>query len=288
MGAAAGIDGSYIILNVPPGTYDLCAYTVGYNKGTIKNVPVIADSTSTVNFTLTSSVLEIKPIIVTAPMKTIDRYLTTNNASKTGDQIRTMPAANLGQLLQSTPGFVKEGGLLHSRGGRQGEISYLVDGNEIKDPLGGNSPNIRALSDRFNTENYDRIYENEFLDVTANPLSTFSIDVDAASYSNIRRFINDGRLPPPDAVRIEEMINYFAYDYPQPRRNQPFSINAEVSDCPWNELHKLVVIGLQGKDIDTKNLPASNLVFLIDVSGSMACPNKLPLLKNAFFLLVDK
>lgn len=140
----------------------------------------------------------------------------------------------------------------------------------------------------FNTEGYDHITENRFLKVTDNPLSTFSIDVDAASYSNIRRFLNEGQLPPAGAVRIEEMINYFHYEYPQPGAGKPFSINTEISDCPWNKDNKLVLIGLQGKKIPTENLPASNLVFLIDVSGSMEMPNKLPLVKASMKMLVDQ
>ncbi|MBL7744980.1 MAG: von Willebrand factor type A domain-containing protein [Chitinophagaceae bacterium] len=144
------------------------------------------------------------------------------------------------------------------------------------------------LETNFNTEGYDNITENRFLRVTDNPLSTFSIDVDAASYSNVRRFINDGELPPAGAVRIEEMINYFKYDYPQPDGDKPFSINTEISDAPWNKAHKLVLIGLQGKKIPVGNLPASNLVFLIDVSGSMSSPNKLPLVKASMKMLVDQ
>lgn len=140
----------------------------------------------------------------------------------------------------------------------------------------------------YNTEGYDRIYENDFLEVTNKPLSTFSIDVDAASYSNIRRFINRNQLPPPDAVRIEEMINYFTYDYPQPKGKHPFSINTEVSTCPWQNEHRLLHIGLQGKKMDLSKMPAGNLVFLLDVSGSMDSPNKLPLLKASFRLLVKQ
>ncbi|MGZ5219959.1 MAG: YfbK domain-containing protein [Chitinophagaceae bacterium] len=140
----------------------------------------------------------------------------------------------------------------------------------------------------FNTEGYDHITENKFLKAADNPLSTFSIDVDAASYSNVRRYLNQGQLPPAGAVRIEEMINYFHYEYPQPKNEQPFSINTEISAAPWNKDHKLVLIGLQGKKIPTANLPASNLVFLIDVSGSMGTPNKLPLVKASMKMLVDQ
>jgi Ca-activated chloride channel family protein len=140
----------------------------------------------------------------------------------------------------------------------------------------------------FNTENYASVNENGFRSVRNSPLSTFSVDVDNASYSNIRRFINSGTLPPPDAVRIEEMINYFSYDYPEPRGEHPFSVSAETAVCPWNNDHLLLQIGLRGRSIDKSFLPPSNLVFLIDVSGSMNQPNKLPLLKSAFGLLVNE
>lgn len=139
-----------------------------------------------------------------------------------------------------------------------------------------------------NTEDYEGLDENTFQEATQNPLSTFSIDVDAASYSNMRRFINNGQNPPKDAVRIEEMINYFNYDYKQPTSHDPFSINTEVAQAPWNEKHQLVHIGLQGKVIPTENLPASNLVFLLDVSGSMFAQNKLPLLKSGLKMLVEQ
>lgn len=141
---------------------------------------------------------------------------------------------------------------------------------------------------QWNTEEYDGIQENIFHDARRKPLSTFSIDVDAASYSNVRRYLNNGQQPPKDAVRIEEMVNYFDYDYQQPTGEDPFSIYTEVAAAPWNTKHKLIHIGLQGKVIPTENLPASNLVFLIDVSGSMEDPNKLPLLKTSLKMLVEQ
>ncbi|RYG31540.1 MAG: hypothetical protein EOO01_35290, partial [Chitinophagaceae bacterium] len=133
----------------------------------------------------------------------------------------------------------------------------------------------------YNTEDYDNITENRFRETSVNPLSTFSVDVDRASYSNVRRYLNEGLLPPAGSVRIEELINYFHYDYPQPKGEDPFSINTELAECPWNKNNKLAMIGLQGKKIPTENLPASNLVFLIDVSGSMESENKLPLVKSS-------
>lgn len=146
----------------------------------------------------------------------------------------------------------------------------------------------KSANDEYNTEEYSNIAENGFHKVTDDPLSTFSIDVDAASYANVRRYLNSNQLPPAGAVRTEEMINYFKYQYPQPTGKDPFSINTEISDCPWNNGNKLLLIGLQGKNIPVENLPASNLVFLIDVSGSMMDETKLPLVKASMKMLTDQ
>ena len=145
-----------------------------------------------------------------------------------------------------------------------------------------------AVTANENTESYAEFIENPFESPKTAPLSTFSIDVDNASYTNIRRFINNGQTVPKDAVRIEEMVNFFKYQYPQPLDEHPFSINTEYSESPWNAKHKLLRIGLQGKNIPTDNLPASNLVFLVDVSGSMSDDNKLPLLKESMKVLVKE
>lgn len=137
-------------------------------------------------------------------------------------------------------------------------------------------------------EDYELFVENQFTSPKSEPLSTFSIDVDNASYTNVRRFINQGQKVPKDAVRVEEMMNFFKYNYAQPSSKHPFAIHTEYSDCPWNEKHKLVKIGLQGKEIDSDVLPNSNFVFLIDVSGSMSYQNKLPLLKESMKVLVNQ
>ena len=144
------------------------------------------------------------------------------------------------------------------------------------------------IYDRYaNREEYNHNAENRFKSPVKDPLSTFSIDVDAASYSNIRRFINQGEMPPKDAVRIEEMINYFNYNYPKPTGNDPVRITTEVGICPWNKTHRLVQIGLKAREIENQNLPASNFVFLIDVSGSMFGPTRLELVKSSLRLLVN-
>jgi Ca-activated chloride channel family protein len=139
-----------------------------------------------------------------------------------------------------------------------------------------------------NTENYAAIDENPFLAVAANPLSTFSIDVDRASYANVRRFIREGQRPPRDAVRIEELVNYFPYDDAEPEDGGPFAVSTQLAPAPWRPAHKLLRIALKASALDAATLPPSNLVFLIDVSGSMQPPNKLPLLKQAFGLLVNE
>lgn len=147
---------------------------------------------------------------------------------------------------------------------------------------------IEDTTHPFNTEDYSTIVENTFLPAKDNPLSTFSIDVDAASYSNVRRFINSNQIPPRDAIRIEEMINYFDYEYPQPEGSDPFSVTNEYTSCPWNTDHRMILIGLQGKNIKETEMPKGNFVFLVDVSGSMNEPDKLPLLQIALRMLVEK
>ena len=164
-----------------------------------------------------------------------------------------------------------------------GRVSgVVVNGNP------NSTQNYSRYPDDFDREGYDRIVENRFRKVADEPLSTFSIDVDGASMSNVRSILNEGHLPPHGAVRIEEMINYFHYDYPQPKDEHPFSINTEMTDCPWNTKHKLVMVGLQGIKIPMDDLPGSNLVFLIDVSGSMATPDRFPLVRQSMKLLVDQ
>jgi Ca-activated chloride channel homolog len=155
-------------------------------------------------------------------------------------------------------------------------------------PMGMTLIQDQYVISNFNTEEYDHVVENQFKDTIQNPLSTFSIDVDTASYTNIRRFITGSQLPPIDSVRIEEMINYFDYDYPQPKDEHPFSVITEISSCPWNSGNRLIHIGLQGKSLDYTHLNPCNLVFLIDSSGSMQDPNKLPLLKQSLKLLLGE
>lgn len=176
------------------------------------------------------------------------------------------------------------------------EVVVVGYGRSLKGKISGlfirrnrkSKPVINYSNPVSANESYKEINENTFKSSQLNPLSTFSIDVDKAAYSNVRRMINNGQKIPKEAVKIEEFINYFKYNYSQPTSEQPFSINTEVAETPWNKDTKIVKIGLQGKDLDKENIPKSNLVFLLDVSGSMGDSNKLPLLKSAFKLLVNQ
>ncbi|MXW66897.1 MAG: VWA domain-containing protein [Gemmatimonadales bacterium] len=187
------------------------------------------------------------------------------------------------------------------RAGRHGPVDRLPGGQPAGHPaeppfsvLRGPSSistsvrGARLAHPLFNTESYARIEENGFRRVGESPLSTFSIDVDRASYANVRRFIQSGERPPVDAVRIEEMINYFPYEWDGAAGDDPFQVLTEVWDAPWKPEHRLVRIGLKAPSVDTEDLPPSNLVFLLDVSGSMSSPDKLPLLKKAFALLTEQ
>jgi len=167
----------------------------------------------------------------------------------------------------------------------------IIRGEKSMDVQKEEDPHSGLVKDHFinpNSEDYGSFIENPFEAPKNAPLSTFSIDVDNASYTNIRRFINNGQQVPKDAVRVEEMVNFFKYQYPQPKDTHPFSINTEYSHSPWNVKHRLLRIGLQGKILPTDELPASNLVFLIDVSGSMSYDNKLPLVKQSLKILTQE
>ncbi len=186
--------------------------------------------------------------------------------------------------VSETVTVTAEAPLLNSRAAAVGGLAGRAVSSPAPWPAG---PYPYRPRGDFNTEAYDRIDENAFHTAAADPLSTFSIDVDTASYANVRRFLNSGALPPRDAVRIEELINYFRFDYARPATDAPFSVTTEIAACPWNPQHKLALVGLQARPLDADHVPARNLVFLLDVSGSMEPPDKLPLVRTAMRMLVD-
>jgi Ca-activated chloride channel homolog len=261
-GAATDINGYFKISSIPSGTYELKATYVGYSPQTIKDVKVKAFDSLFIeiklktDFTLAEiCVVESKPLI--------------EKSTNTCKVISSESIQTLGV-----------------RGGRSTELAYYFEGTNLQ--AGGYTAEFNQYhqSAPWNTEEYNTIVENEFLDAFSNPLSTFSIDVDAASYSSARRFIQAGDLPPKDAVRVEEFINYFDYDYPQPVDEHPFSVFTELGVCPWNENNYLLHVGIKGKELVDEERTNCNLVFLLDVSGSMQPENKLSLVKKAFKFLV--
>lgn len=249
--------GSFRFANVPEGRYIVRARMIGYKRNDETWVRVTAHATATLELTLLQEPIALQKTVVTgarAPL--VER--------------RSMSATS---NLAAAPANAQS----------RVETLYEVDGVRLDS---SEAWRYRVPKDR---EQYDEIVENQFIAVAADPLSTFSIDVDRASYSNVRRFITQsGQLPPRDAVRIEELVNYFPYDYAEPDGDDPLAIHTEVAPAPWKPEHQLVRIGLQARRIKTDNLPASNFVFLLDVSGSMMPDNKLPLVKAAMRLLVNQ
>ncbi len=279
-GASTDFDGNYIIKDLDPGKLDLEATFVGYITQKVEGVIVSADQVTFQELKLKQSAVSLEEVnCVDYKVPLISKDQTASGSVITSEEIRKMPSNSASRA--STVGGVYTSNKGNIRSARTYDEVVYVDGVKI-------SKKEAFFNDRdYNTESYDPIVENEFLDVLNNPLSTFSIDVDRASYSNTRRFLNSGHMPPPGAVRIEELINYFSYDYPEPGGEHPFSVNLEMTPCPWNSENQLLLVGLQGKTIRKKDVKQSNLVFLIDVSGSMDWENKLPMVKESMKILVN-
>ncbi len=249
--------GTFIISAVNVGRYTLEVESIGYRKRSV-SVKVIAGDTVRVDVALAATVERGRESVVRGGR---------SDAAEGSVSVNPLdPAAPSGASYKSNAMMAP----------LTAYQPQTVHGDVV-------TPDSTAIS----SEQYNPITENPFLVASTAPLSTFSIDVDAASYSNVRRFITDGTLPPTNAVRIEELVNYFDYAYPQPTGMDPFSITTDAAVCPWNPEHRLVLIGLQGRAAPAQDLPASNLVFLIDVSGSMSGPKKLGLVKKALRLLVN-
>ncbi len=273
LGAATNIDGNYIILNVPEGTYTIIGKYIGYKDTKIKEVIVSTNLTTEVNVKLIAEVYQMGCVEIVSEKPLINKNVTNSNTVVSPENLFFR---GINSVVSTQSGVANQNGNIHIRGGRSDNNAYYVEGMLVNDPA------------FFNTEEYNTIVENDFLESMSNPLSTFSIDVDAASYSNARRFINENTIPPRDAVRVEEFINYFDYDYPQPKDGSPFSITTEIGECPWNKDNYLVHIGIKGKELIGNEKRQSNLVFLLDVSGSMTPENKLPLVKKSMKMMIDK
>ena len=280
IGTQSDFDGNFMFRQLKPGIYELRAASVGFAPIRLSGIIVVKNETKVVNVTMNPTSIEMKEFVVKSYRNKIISQGNTAVRTINKSDYKKMARRSKKGVAQNTAGVYSSdngSGNLNIRGARAESGQYYIDGMKV---VGSQAP--------LGTENYATVTDNPYLDVISNPLSTFSIDVDKASYTNVRRFISQGYLPPADAVRIEEMVNYFSYDYPQPEGDVPFSISTEYTDCPWNPKHKLVHIGIQGKEIEMENAPSNNLVFLIDVSGSMSSDDKLGLLKTGLTLLVNQ
>jgi Ca-activated chloride channel homolog len=248
LATTSDVNGNYCFSNLTPGKYNLEISYISYTTLKVNNISLAP-----------SQKLKLNHLLDASSNVRLDEVSIKKDTNREGKRNKTENVTNAGT------------------------VSY----NMSTKALGCTSYLVQPAAD-YNTEEYHSITDNDFKEATKNPLSTMSIDVDRAAYSNVRRFITQGSLPPADAVRIEEMVNYFHYEYPQPKSNEPFSISTEYTECAWNKKHQLIHIGIQGKEIATDNLPANNLVFLIDVSGSMMSQDKLPLLKSGLQLLIEQ
>ncbi|HOY05187.1 MAG TPA: von Willebrand factor type A domain-containing protein [Saprospiraceae bacterium] len=251
-GVVADIDGHYTV-SIEPGTYDIEVNYTGYEPQKKTGVKVVEGQKNTFDFALKAGLVMSETVVTGYPSP--KSY--SQNAPVSRSDVRYVPAR------------------------RKTDFAKMYDKKEVpaeefERPPHDNSP-----------EHYATIIENQFIKPVTTPVSTFSIDVDCASYANARRFLNEGQLPPRDAVRVEEFINYFDYKYPSPRDGKPFSVYTELAKCPWSTEHQLLSIALQGREIETGQLPPSNFVFLVDVSGSMEDENKLPLVKSSLAMLTD-
>ncbi len=275
-------DGNYIVKPLKSGVYTV-QFVYLNNKQEVTAVQVEAGKLTTVNTKMTVANTGAKDVVVTVKRyeKPLIDFKAPPHGMRTADEIQRAPTiSKLDMAALTSQGYrAKSGQSISIGGSRTSGTTIIVDGVQL-------SSGAPQYFDPSN-EQYKKDAENDFKTVKASPRSTLSVDVDRASYSNIRRFINQGQKPPADAVRIEEMVNYFGYNYPQPTGNDPVAVFTEVTACPWNPEKKLLHIGIQARKVATDKLPPSNLVFLIDVSGSMDEPNKLPLLKSSLKLLVN-
>lgn len=248
-GATTDIQGMYAIKNISPGKYTVECSFIGYSTYKIEGVTISADKLRILNFKLSVESAMLDEVVITDSEPIISKGATKEVV--TAEEIRNLPYRNISQVKATTAG-------------------------------------VYSVSSDYNAEEYDQISENGYKKPNSDPLSTFSIDVDGAAYANVRRYLKEGALPPVDAVRVEECMNYFTYAYPQPEGEDPFSITTELAVSPWNTDYYLLHIGLKGITKPTEDLPRNNLIFLLDVSGSMQAANKLELVKKSLKMLINQ
>lgn len=280
-GAATDIDGNYEIKNISVGTYMVKASYVGYKPVEQKDVIIKNFQVVELNFELDADFTLCEIVVV--DQKYFEQKSTNTCKVISSEDIQNLPMSGVNNLTSLQSGVITNNATINIRGGRGDEVLYMIEG--LPTNVGGYEACYSYI--KPNSEEYEQVDENVFKESFKAPLSTFAVDVDAASYTNVRRFLSSMQIPPKDAVRVEEFINYFDYDYPSPK-DEPVKIFTELGKCPWNKDNLLVHIGIKGKELKRDQAGPSNLVFLIDVSGSMTPENKLPLLKRAFKLLTKQ
>ena len=309
IGGSTDFDGKYNINPIPPGTYTVEVSFLGFTTITLNGVQILPNSPTLQNFKLqaSSELLEEVELVYSAPL--VDKVKSSNITSVAGqaagvsqnsnsvvrgtrgegtvyfiDGVKVsgnvnLPQAAIAQTEVTTGGTPAQfGSPEEARKAKQDQTEAKI----ISFQLGASAKPEK----QFENEYYKQIPENKFLSALSTPLSTFGADVDVASYANVRRMLKSGSWPHPDAVRLEEFINYFNYDYPEPKEDEVFSVSLDQGPCAWNEEHRLLRIGLKTASLSVEEMPPSNLVFLIDVSGSMSSPDKLPLLQTAMKIMV--
>ncbi len=280
-GAITDYNGDYRV-TVEPGTYRIEVSFTGYATKQVEKVQVLAGQINTLNVTMAEPAALEEVVVRAYKVPLIEQDKTVSGQTLSLGTARPTPSRAAKREKKAS-------------GAPPAKPAYNAWGAPPAPKAADRSQKERGSIARdttqppsdYSAENYAAIVENPFLAVQSNAVSTFSIDVDAASYSNTRRFLQSGQLPPADAVRIEEFVNYFDYRYPAPSGADPFSVNTELAECPWAPQHRLLLVGLQGRQIETGQLPPSNFVFLVDVSGSMSEPNKLPLVQQSLAMLTD-
>jgi len=286
-GTETDIDGNYFFSAPPVGLIDIEVQYVGYEAIMIKNFEIKLGKDHRLDFKMNidNNILnEVQIVAYKVPLVEIDN--TSQGTTVTAEMIRTLPTKSADAITTTAAGISSSTGAeISVRGSRSNETVYFLDGVRVN---GNSVPQSEISFNTPNTESYTKINENQFKFVTDVPLSTFALDVDRAAYSNVRRMLNYGQLPPADAVRIEEMINYFQYNYPAPKDKDIIGVTTNFTDCPWNKELKLLHVGVQSKKMDVKKMPLSNIVFLIDVSGSMSDDNKLPLVIASCKILLEQ
>lgn len=287
LGKATDIDGNFLLENIPVGKHILATTYIGYKKHT-DTITVTKSQSLLLKIEMEYQVIEGEEVVVTGQAKghlqAINQQLSSSTITNivSSEKLKELPDANAAESIGRLPGVSTQSSSGQTnnvvlRGLTSSNNSVNVNGVQ----LSNSQPDIKD-------EEYGKITENNFKSVLSSPLSTFSLDVDNASYSNVRRFIMRNQMPYKDAIRTEEMINYFDYNYEEPDGDHPLKANIEYGDCPWNKDTKLIQIGIKAKNFNSNKKVRQNLVFLIDVSGSMDSPDKLPLLKKSFKLLVDQ